>query len=162
MTAADRDDAGHEVGSCSPTSARSYERRSARELQIMALEDAWQRMGSDCGRRRGHRLDGWPLRITFVVNPMTIVVRVGGDLDYWTGPLLPRTVARRADATSEVVLDLTQVGFLDGGGVRSLLAVRAQVGPERFRIGACSPTVQRLLTLVRLTELISVGGAPAA
>jgi anti-anti-sigma factor len=158
------DDAPPNDGGSRSKAPRTYEPRSARQLQVMALEDSPLRHpgASDRDRRRFDGFDGFPLRISVFVTPGTVLIRLNGDLDYWTGPSLARTMAHRAEATSEVIFDLAQVGFMDGGGIRSLLAVRAQIGPDRFRVGACSPTVHRLLTLVGLTDLIEADGAPAA
>ena len=164
MTTADGDAAPPHDGGPGPSAPRSYEPRTARQLQVMALQDtSWQRLaGFDSHRLRSYDYDGFPLRISVFVSPTTVLVKLRGDLDYWTGPLLGGTVARLADAPSEVVVDLAQVGFLDGGGIRSLLGARAQIGPGRFRLGASSPTVHRLLTLVGLTELMEAGGTPVA
>ena len=76
----------------------------------------------------------------FSTTPTTLLVTVSGEVDHWTGPVLARTIARRADTTEAIVifLDLRHVSFLDAGGIRALSTMRARIGPDRFRIGALS------------------------
>ena len=80
------------------------------------------------------------------------ILHVAGELDHSSGRELEEQIARWSDrGRNEVALDLSDVTFMDGGGVRAL--VHAQERGEAFRIWKASRPVQRVLELLDQTHL---------
>lgn len=81
----------------------------------------------------------------------TLTVR--GELDLATGPQLLAHVNAKAPGVT-VVLDLTEVQFIDSTGLRSLLSAKAEVERQggQFRIEGMSPAARRLLEVTGTLE----------
>jgi anti-anti-sigma factor len=78
-------------------------------------------------------------------------VAVTGELDVATAPLLAdRLVAAEAGAARLIVLDLSDVSFIDSTGLHVILGAhaRSQQNGGRLRLTKCSDQVQRLFELV--------------
>ena len=73
-------------------------------------------------------------------------VKVSGEVDSLTAPELLDAVLR--SALCEV--DLSEVSFMDSGGLHALIQLRAEC--EGFRIVAMSRVVQRLLDMTAMSE----------
>jgi len=83
------------------------------------------------------------------------VVTVRGELDLATAPRLGEEIERRLNG-SDVVLDLSEVPFIDSSGIRVLLeAARLAAAGERKLSVRCSPAVERALSLCGLSEDLS-------
>jgi anti-anti-sigma factor len=79
------------------------------------------------------------------------IITVTGDIDLGTAEdLLVQLTALIGSARREIGLDLSGVTFIDCTGLRTLIAVDAQVRANgaTTRLTAISPTVARLLELV--------------
>ncbi|HEX2053213.1 MAG TPA: STAS domain-containing protein [Actinomycetota bacterium] len=91
----------------------------------------------------------------------TLIVRLQGDLDiYSAGDLFTRL--RRAEAgCTDIVIDLSDLQFLDCAGLKQLVEAgrRAEVRGGRLTLLDGSPAVQRILKLTgmesELAHLIS-------
>jgi len=89
----------------------------------------------------------------------TLQITPVGELDIATAPALAAalTAAERSPVGS-VVLDLTEVTFLDSAGVRMLLAAaadsRANAGRLRIR-ESYAPQVRRVLEVTGVIELLT-------
>ena len=91
--------------------------------------------------------------------PETTLV-LAGELDPATAPVLD---ARLQELTADpgvtrVVLDLTQVTFLDSSGLRTLVAANEALHARSvvLVLQAPSPNIRRVLEVTGLTELIAV------
>jgi anti-sigma B factor antagonist len=83
------------------------------------------------------------------------VLTVRGELDAYSAPGLEDQVSRLiADHVSEVVLDLSQTGFLDSSGLRAILTAQRRLTDERGRLALRDPSeaVTRLLEITGLTD----------
>jgi anti-anti-sigma factor len=99
----------------------------------------------------------------------TLVVSVGGELDLHglaafdglvRGFADPDTDAGiDADRVDGLLLDLREVTFLDSSGLRAVLSarLRAMDAGKAFAIGPASSTVQRVIALAGLDELLPTG-----
>jgi anti-anti-sigma factor len=87
---------------------------------------------------------------------LTITVRGETDLAN-AGALLLRLVVLVGAATGEIILDLSQVTFMDCAGLRTLAAIERHVHANggSVRVAAVSPEVARLF------ELAGPCGAPS-
>jgi anti-anti-sigma factor len=89
-----------------------------------------------------------------------VVVRLSGELDLATVPLLEDAVAG-ATATPDVpvALDLSGVRLVDSTGLRALLTA-ARAHPGRVAVMSPSREVRRMLELTLLTATIPVVDEP--
>jgi len=88
-----------------------------------------------------------------------VVVRVEGELDVLTGPkLTARLNALIRASTTDVVLDLRDVRFMDSAGLQILLLTRRRLLRESRALSViCADgPVSRLIDLARLTETLHV------
>ncbi|WP_024287442.1 anti-sigma factor antagonist [Cellulomonas sp. KRMCY2] len=78
------------------------------------------------------------------------IVYVVGEVDIASAPSLRRALTRvAAEPTSQVVVDLSGVTFMDCSGLRPLLEAEARLG-SRLRLRAVPPRVAELLRLTGL------------
>jgi anti-sigma B factor antagonist len=99
------------------------------------------------------------LEITTTRDGATARVEVSGDLDMTTGEQLERAlVAAEADGPSELVLDLSRVGFFDSTGLQILLDadVRARAAERRFKVVAGDGEAARVMALTAVAERLQV------
>jgi anti-sigma B factor antagonist len=83
------------------------------------------------------------------------VVGVSGEVDVYAAPELRERLTELLENGQSIVVDLTEVGFLDSTGLGALVAARTSAG-ER---GASLPLVcthQRILKLFTITGLDGV------
>ena len=78
-------------------------------------------------------------------------VMLSGELDMQTGPEMSASLLAVASGQG-LELDLSQVSFIDGRGLRALLEVRYVV--PSMRIVAMSSRVERILTLTDTHRLL--------
>ena len=95
------------------------------------------------------------LRVTEHGDAAVPVVAVSGEVDVYAAPALRDGLTELLQSGKSVVVDLTDVGFLDSTGLGALVAARTAAS-ER---GAALPLVcthQRILKLFTITGLDSV------
>jgi anti-anti-sigma factor len=85
-----------------------------------------------------------------------LVLAMAGEVDLATAPQL-RSLLEEADheTTREVVLDLSDVTYMDCAGLTPMLAARARLG-DRFWLRGVPPPVTRLLQLTGLREVFAI------
>ncbi len=87
------------------------------------------------------------------------VVTVSGDLDVSDALSLRETLGQaQGDDTRSVLLDLTEVGFIDSAGIGLLVAAqrRAAGAGGQFALAGLTPTVARVLELTRTDRMLTV------
>jgi anti-sigma B factor antagonist len=94
----------------------------------------------------------------------TAIVRVEGELDLATAPLLDEKLAEaESGGATSVLLDLDRVEFMDSTGLQVLLArVILNGDGKRFALTAGSPQVQRLFRVAGVLDRLPFAGAPDA
>ena len=92
----------------------------------------------------------------------TVVVRLDGDLDITSMPLLQAVVdqvlaARRRPPCSHLVVDMSGVGFADASGISPLLLARAMLARRggRVELRHCRRAVLRLVRLLDLRDMLA-------
>ena len=82
-------------------------------------------------------------------DPRRYVVTVRGELDLATADRLWTSLEPLIKADTVVIVDGTEMTFLDSSGLRVLLLAgnRAAAGSAAFRLVAPQPAVQRVLSL---------------
>jgi anti-sigma B factor antagonist len=84
-------------------------------------------------------------------------VRVSGDLDLQTTPELEAVLARNARQAHEVVLDLSEVTFVDSTGISLIIQTDAVSRQDGFGLSmTVSPPVLRVLRLCDLERLLPI------
>ena len=93
-------------------------------------------------------------------DPTTVRVRLDGELDITSSPLLQTVVeqvlqARRDPSCTRLVVDMSGVGFADASGISPLLLARAMLTRRggQIELRHCRRVVLRLLRLLDLGEL---------
>ena len=96
----------------------------------------------------------------------TITVRLDGDLDIPSSPLLQAVVdqalvARREPVCTRLVVDMSGVGFADASGISPLLLGRAVLARRggHIELRHCRRAVMRLLRLLDLVDLADLEDA---
>lgn len=88
-------------------------------------------------------------------------LRFRGELDLATSPVLERDVeATFAPGISEMVVDLSRVGFMDSSGLASLIAARrsARARGVRFALGPMTRQCRLTIELSGLVDLFELEG----
>jgi anti-anti-sigma factor len=89
------------------------------------------------------------------------VLRLEGELDPHTAPLLEREVAALTDQGKvDLVLDLSALQFIDSSGLRVLIAAHRELASRGGSLTLRSPseTAQRLLEITGLVDHITIVG----
>jgi anti-anti-sigma factor len=91
----------------------------------------------------------------------TVVVRLDGELDITSSPLLQTVVeqvlaARRQPLCTHLVVDMSGVGFADASGISPLLLARAVLARRQGHIELrhCRRGVLRLVRLLDLQDML--------
>ncbi len=98
----------------------------------------------------------------------TVRVRLDGDLDITSSPLLQAVVdqavaARRTPLCQRLVVDMSGVVFADASGMSPLLMARAMLAKRggSVELQHCRRAVLRLLRLLDVLDLVVDTGEPA-
>jgi anti-sigma B factor antagonist len=85
-------------------------------------------------------------------------IRLWGELDMLTAPLLAEVLERdRVSGRRHLVVDMTELQFMDRAGLAALLEGAGQSGRQRpvLSITGCTPNVRRVLELTGHEDLIN-------
>jgi anti-anti-sigma factor len=105
------------------------------------------------------------LDVTAQTNPPGI--RLRGEIDVSTLPILELALELLADVPGDVIIDLHLLTFIDVPGSRALAgaAIRFRENGRRMRLDGASPQIRRVLGVLGWTTLfdfpLTVAGAPA-
>lgn len=91
--------------------------------------------------------------------PGTAVVQVAGDLDLHTGPALRSELLGRIEAGEpDLVVDMSEVGYLDSSGITVLISALKAARPAggTVRLACCRPVVLELLQITGLARVFLV------
>lgn len=107
-----------------------------------------------------------PLQVTSERTADAVVVRVTGEVDMNTAPLLEKALAAAVPtvtAPTVVVADLGGVTFLDSSGLSALINAHklCEARPTELRIVATNPAVVRTFEIASLDGLLKVSGSLA-
>jgi anti-anti-sigma factor len=89
------------------------------------------------------------------------VLWIGGEIDIATGDYLRAVLQLVDDPHRDVVLDLSDVTFMDCGGIRPLLEAQRRLG-DRLWLTGLRPPVTRLLELTGLSPRFAVLAEPVS
>ncbi|AWB90875.1 STAS domain-containing protein [Aeromicrobium chenweiae] len=86
------------------------------------------------------------------------VVELAGDIDIESArELRAHIVERISDSSSRVVVDLTDVAFMDSSGLGALVGGWQMTREDgEFRIAGASPVVQRVLSITGMEQVFQL------
>ncbi len=97
------------------------------------------------------------------------VLKVAGEIDLYTSPDFKSAIISIIDnGKKDIVIDLSEVGYMDSGGFGVLLGAVRRVKPLSGSINlvGCSENIRRILNITRLDTIFglypTVGEAVAA
>jgi anti-sigma B factor antagonist len=102
-------------------------------------------------------------RVVVTTKGEASVVSVVGELDLASSPALEAELERvSANGASPIIVDLSQLEFMDSTGLSVLVRAhqRAEENGRRFGLINGSQQVQRLLNLTGVAERLSLSEAP--
>jgi len=88
----------------------------------------------------------------------TVVVTVVGEVDMMTAPELTKVFNGVAGATRRVVVDLSEVTFLDSSGLNALVRGRRELGAGDIDLKVVAPPsslVRRVIDIAQLDSTLS-------
>jgi anti-anti-sigma factor len=87
-------------------------------------------------------------------------VRVIGEVDLCTAPLLEKALVRELEAASKLLLDLSEVSFLDSSGLHAIVSAARAASANGGMLAVDSPLpaqARRVIEITGLEELLGVG-----
>lgn len=102
-----------------------------------------------------------PLRLGLDVQNVSgvPVLRVSGEIDIYTAPLFKQSVVKLvSEGNNDVVIDLSEVTFMDSSGFGTLLGATRRLRPSGggLHLAGANSTIQRMLRLTRLDTIMQV------
>ena len=101
-----------------------------------------------------------PFEVTIEERDSAVHLLLTGELDISTAQRLEDDLLRvETERPQLIVLDLTELAFLDSTGLRLMITADARAREEdrRLEIVNANPMIQRVLRLTRLDERLNVG-----
>ncbi len=102
-----------------------------------------------------------PLTVALVPAPDRVVVRLTGECDLSTDPLLTRELGRAAAlGTSAVIVDVSGVRFWDCSGLHALAGLTAELGTagRQCRLVGAGPATRRLIGIAGFAGALDLDG----
>jgi anti-sigma B factor antagonist len=105
-----------------------------------------------------------PLGVPFEIDVSSVednvkVVALRGELDFDKAPDLGRVLDElRADGEREVVIDLSELTFIDSSGISVLVGAARSAAAEKGTLVVAGPTppVRRVFDIVSLSQLVAI------
>ena len=86
------------------------------------------------------------------------VVAFSGEIDLESSPAAREILLKCFESTSNVIVDLSEVSYIDSSGVASLVEAlqAAKKNGSRFSLAAASEPTRRVLELARLDKVFTI------
>src|SRR5689334_23190151 len=102
-----------------------------------------------------------PLRLDYEVRRVSglPVLGVTGEIDIYTAPLFKQAVVNLvSEGNRDVIIDLSEVTFMDSSGFGTLLGATKRLRPMGggLHLAAPNSTIQRMLRLTRLDSIMQI------
>lgn len=85
-----------------------------------------------------------------------VIVRVLGDVDMDTAPLLSAALEPLFTSTPRVIVDLESVTFIDSSGLGVFVAAQQQASAGQLVLAGASPRIRHLLELTGLDQVFTL------
>jgi anti-sigma B factor antagonist len=81
------------------------------------------------------------------------IVALAGELDMANAPMVAETLDALADTARPVIVDLSELDFIDSSGIHAIVCPR----PQQTVVLVCPPgNIQRVLSVTRLDRVLPV------
>jgi anti-sigma B factor antagonist len=100
-----------------------------------------------------------PFEIRSSFTPDALIVSVTGEIDMGTAPRLAEAFDGASERTKLVVVDLTDVSFVDSSGLNALLQSQRALAERGSTLRIVAPTtsvVRRVFEIANLTDPLNV------
>jgi anti-sigma B factor antagonist len=98
-----------------------------------------------------------PISVQVVTSPGHTEVRVGGEIDMLTAPRLGAYLTRAIDNDPRrLIVDLTDVSFIDSSGLHVLVRAANRIGTSAFGIITRRDNVLRVFSISGIDRIISI------
>jgi len=89
------------------------------------------------------------------------VVALTGEVDLESSPAAREILLKCLESTSKVIVDLSEVSYIDSSGVASLVEAlqAAKKNGSQFSLAAASEPTRRVLELARLDKVFTMYGS---
>ena len=96
------------------------------------------------------------LAVSVSIDGDGVVVALSGEIDMANAASLPAVVAGVVNGDTSVVIDLTEVTFLDSSGLRAILICEASLAAQGVSLRVAHPTihVRRVFEITSLSHLL--------
>lgn len=94
-----------------------------------------------------------PFELRLAESGQRVIVTVVGEVDMVTAPELARTLEAVEPPTELVVIDLTEVSFLDSSALNTLVRCARDLGRLKIGFRVVSPAQQGVRRIFELTSL---------
>jgi anti-anti-sigma factor len=97
------------------------------------------------------------LEVSVSIEGDGVVVALSGEIDLANAASLPAVVAGVVNGDTSVVIDLTDVTFLDSSGLRAILICEASLAAQGVSLRVAHPTlhVRRVFEITSLGHLLT-------
>lgn len=87
------------------------------------------------------------------------IIAVAGEIDLYTAPMFKRALTQTIDGGhSDLLVDMTQVSYMDSSGFGTLLGVTKKVRPSGGSVNliGCNEAIHRMLKITRLNTIFGI------
>jgi anti-sigma B factor antagonist len=94
-----------------------------------------------------------------IIKNDVVIFRVKGDIDAYSSPSLKDKVVKEIEnGTKKIVLNLTNVDYIDSAGLGVLVALLKRIKKEQgiLRISGLKPNILKIFQLTRLNQIFDI------
>ncbi len=94
-----------------------------------------------------------------IIKKDVVIFRIKGDIDAYSSPSLKdKLVKEIEEGNKKIVLNLTNVDYIDSAGLGVLVAVLKRVKKEQgiLRIAGLKPNIMKIFQLTRLNQIFDI------
>lgn len=100
-------------------------------------------------------MQGAALHCWLEATPEAVVVHVEGEVDLATSPRLANAIAAAFARGPRVIVDLSDVHYIDGSGL-GILKRAGEANAARMAVAGSGPHVRRLFDIVELSGVVPI------
>ena len=94
-----------------------------------------------------------------IIKNDVVIFRIKGDIDAYSSPSLKDKIVKEIESgTKKLVLNLTNVDYIDSAGLGVLVALLKRIKKEQgvLRIAGLKPNILKIFQLTRLNQIFDI------
>ncbi len=94
-----------------------------------------------------------------IIKNDVVIFRIKGDIDAYSSPSLKDKIVKEIEGgTKKLVLNLTNVDYIDSAGLGVLVALLKRIKKEQgvLRIAGLKPNILKIFQLTRLNQIFDI------